>query len=173
VAALGTHCAPATVVGLDLSSAAVAFCRRVNTDPAAHFVCGDAEHLPFPDGTFGAVVNIESSHSYPDLAAFYRQVYRILQPGGSFLYADTVPADSVDVRRDMARTTGFSICDERDITANVLRSCDEQAGVHAQAFVADNDRAVLGDFLAVPGSQNYLNLQSGRVRYLIWRWDRP
>jgi hypothetical protein len=36
------------------------------------------------------VINIESSHSYPNVAAFYAGVYRVLRAGGVFLYADTV-----------------------------------------------------------------------------------
>ena len=64
---------------------------------------------------------------------------------------------------------GFRVELTRDITSNVVRSCDELAGIHAQAFAAGNAPEVLGDFLAVPGSENYDSLRSGRLLYGIWQ----
>ena len=49
---------------------------------------GDAENLPFPDQSFDAVINIESSHCYPRFPRFLAEVARVLRPGGHFLYAD-------------------------------------------------------------------------------------
>ena len=72
---------PSETVGLDLSPVAIEFCRRAHNYPQVSFVCGDAEHLPFPAGSFDAVINIESSHSYPNVAAFYAEVYRVLEAG--------------------------------------------------------------------------------------------
>ena len=137
--------------------------------PQVSFLCGDAERLPFPAGSFDAVVNIESSHSYPDIDAFYAEVSRVLKPGGVFLYSDTMPASEAASRLERLTGHGFRIELARDITSNVVRSCDELAGIHAQAFDAGNAPEVLGDFLAVPGSQNYDNLRSGRLVYGIWQ----
>ena len=161
--------APEVIVGLDLSPGAIEFCRRAHAYPKASFVCGDAEQLPFPARSFDAVVNIESSHSYPDVAAFYSEVHRVLEPGGVFLYADTMPAGEVDFRLELLENHGFRVELARDITSNVVRSCDELAQIHARAFASGNDPEVLGDFLAVPGSENYNSLRSGRLLYGIWR----
>ena len=169
IAVLHRFFSPGEMVGVDLSPVAIEFCRRVHKYPAVSFVCGDAEHVPFPAKRFDAVVNIESSHSYPDVAAFYAEVHRVLEPGGVFLYADTMPASRVACRLELLTAQGFRVVLSRDITANVVRSCDELAGIHAQVFAAGNAPEVLSDFLAVPGSQNYDSLRSGRLVYGIWQ----
>lgn len=172
VAVLHRFFAPRELVGLDLSPAAIAFCRGAHLLPETRFVCGDAEALPFADGTFDAVVNVESSHSYPDVIAFYAEVHRVLEPGGVFLYTDTMPATRVADRLDRLGALGFRVEVARDITANILRSCDQLAEVHAHAFAAGNAPNVLGEFLAAPGSENYEQLRSGRLQYGSWRLRR-
>ena len=59
------------------------------------FVHGDAEKLPFPDQSFDAVINVESSGAYPHFSRFLAEVARVLRPGGHFLYADLRPANSI------------------------------------------------------------------------------
>ncbi len=56
---------PASYTGLDLNRAAIAFCRKRHNLPDVDFVHGDAEKLPFPDQSFDAVINVESSAAYP------------------------------------------------------------------------------------------------------------
>lgn len=53
-----------------------------------HFISGDAEALPFQDNSFDIITNLESSHLYPNLEHFYKEVFRVLKPGGFFCYAD-------------------------------------------------------------------------------------
>jgi phthiocerol/phenolphthiocerol synthesis type-I polyketide synthase E len=169
IAALHRFFSPSRIVGIDLSSLAIQFCRRTHHYPEVSFVCGDAEHLPFDAGSFDAVINIESSHSYPNVAAFYAGVHRVLEPGGVFLYADTMAAGQAGSRLGMLTAQGFQVELARDITSNVIRSCDELAEKNAKAFAAGIAPEVLDDFLAVPGSKNYESLRSGRFFYGIWR----
>lgn len=169
IAVLHRFFSPGKIVGLDLSPGAIDFCRRVHNYAEVSFMCGDAEQLPFPARSFDSVINIESSHSYPDVAAFYAEVHRVLEPGGVFLYADTIPAGEVAARLELLSRQGFGIELARDITSNVVRSCEELADINAQAFTAGNASGVLDDFLAVPGSENYNRLRSGRLSYGIWR----
>ena len=53
---------PATFVGVDLSESSIAHCTERYGRPGLRFVVGDAEHLPFADGSFDVVLNVESSH---------------------------------------------------------------------------------------------------------------
>ncbi len=79
---------PASYTGLDLNPDGISFCRRRHDLPGLEFVQGDAEDLPFPDESFDAVINVESSHLYPHFPVFLTEVARVLRPGGNFLYTD-------------------------------------------------------------------------------------
>jgi phthiocerol/phenolphthiocerol synthesis type-I polyketide synthase E len=160
---------PQALVGVDLSATAIAFCRRRHASPRMRFVVGDAEALPFDARQFDRVTNIESSHSYPDVGAFYAEVARVLVSGGTFLYADTIPARAIPDRIAQLESVGLSLELSRDITANVVRSCDQAAGINAQAFSDGNAPEVLSDFLGAPESRTYELMRSGATRYGIWR----
>jgi ubiquinone/menaquinone biosynthesis C-methylase UbiE len=86
---------PAAYTGLDLNPAGIAFCKSRHHVDGLDFVEGDAENLPFPDESFDAVVNVESSHCYPHFDRFLDEVARVLRPGGHFLYTDCRVARSL------------------------------------------------------------------------------
>jgi phthiocerol/phenolphthiocerol synthesis type-I polyketide synthase E len=158
---------PAKVTGLDLSTNAIAFCREAHRDPRASFREGDAEKLPFADGAFDAVTNLESSHSYPHIHHFYSQVHRVLAPGGHFLYTDALSTQQFASSIAYLDHIGFTLERDRDITANVLLSCDEIAVTRVSAFDSRNDQQLMQNFLATPGSQVYEDMRSGRWTYRI------
>jgi SAM-dependent methyltransferase len=170
VAALLTRFGPSEVTGVDLSPAAIAFCARTHRDPRASFLVGDAQALPFPNAVFDVVTNVESSHCYPDVIAFYREVARVLVRGGRFLYADLLATASLPTRRKALEACGLVTEVERDVTQNVLASCDLVATRRREAFATDREE--LTDFLGVPGSAPYENLRAGVATYVIWRLKR-
>jgi phthiocerol/phenolphthiocerol synthesis type-I polyketide synthase E len=157
-----------SITGLDLSSRAIAFCRRAHRDPKMQFLQGDAENLPFRAESFDVVTNLESSHSYPDIQSFYTEVFRVLRPGGCFLYTDLMSEAGAGEHLQFLRRLGFVSRRVRDITSNVLLSCEDVARVHEQTFDRRNDRATIGEFLAVPGSNVYNEMKSGAYTYQIW-----
>jgi len=157
---------PRTTTGLDLSSEALSFCARVHRCPGCLFAQGDAEVLPFRDCSFHVVSNVESSHSYPDLTRFYAEVYRVLRPGGTFLYTDSLVSADWPSRTAALRRAGFEILRDTDISGNILLSCDETASRRRQAFAGGE--GIIDDFLGVPGSAFYEELRSGSAMYRIW-----
>ncbi|MEM6456937.1 MAG: SDR family NAD(P)-dependent oxidoreductase, partial [Acidobacteriota bacterium] len=159
-------------VGLDLSPAAVAFCRARHGNDNTFFLHGDAERLPFADGAMTVVTNLESSHCYPDIHRFYREVYRVLAPGGHFAYTDVWPAPRVEALEDALRATGFTFLRRRDITSNVLLSCDDIANRNRRLF-AGNDAQIMGNFLAAPGSALYNGMENGSQIYLSFQLRKP
>jgi ubiquinone/menaquinone biosynthesis C-methylase UbiE len=166
---LTTFYQPATVAGLDLSTNAIAFCRQTHKGAHITFHEGDAENLPFADASFDIVTNIESSHSYPHIHHFYSQVYRVLAPGGYFLYTDALSTQQFTSSRAYLQHIGFTLERDRDITRNVLLSCDEVATSRMQAFDSRNDQNLMQNFLATPGSQVYRELRSGAWSYRIYK----
>jgi ubiquinone/menaquinone biosynthesis C-methylase UbiE len=172
VAVLRQFFAAQTITGLDLSSRAIAFCRATHRAPEVRFEEGDAEHLPFGDASFDVVTNIESSHSYPNINTFYAEVFRVLTPGGYFLYTDVLPVEFMNGAVVFLRALGFSVEREQDITANVLLSCDEIAHTRVQAYDRQNDTQLMGDFLGVPGSQIYEEMRQRRWTYKIFKFKK-
>ncbi|HEU4686129.1 MAG TPA: class I SAM-dependent methyltransferase [Nitrospira sp.] len=66
--------------GLDMNAPALREAKRRN--PGMLPACGSAEHLPFADATFDAVVMLEViEHTASDAAAI-RELRRVLKPGG-------------------------------------------------------------------------------------------
>ena len=164
---------PASVTGLDLSPVAVGFCTRAHGDATTRFVEGDSEHMPFAAGAFDIVTNVESSHSYPNIARFYGEVMRLLRPGGHFLYTDALSLQQWETSRGLLANLGFGVERDVDITPNVLLSCDEVATARVGAFDARSDQGLMNNFLATPGSDVYRDLQSGRWNYRLLRLGKP
>jgi SAM-dependent methyltransferase len=159
---------PAAIVGLDLSANAIHFCNRVHKYSNVAFREGDAEQLPFPDASFDVITNLESSHTYPNIRTFYSEVHRVLGPGGRFLYTDVLPRTKSDECVGLLEQVGFTIERQRDITNNVLLSCDEVAASRVQAFQGGNDAALVSNFLAAPGSQVYEEMRSRAWVYRLF-----
>ena len=159
----------AKAVGVDLSPEAVAFCRRTHQH-GTRFEVGDSEDLPFKNRSFEIVTNLESSHTYPNLRAFFAEVSRVLKKKGKFLYTDLLPVERWLEVRALLAPLGLTIKAEREITANVLASCDEVAVTRAQAFGGQD--AAIDNFLAVPGSPVYEQMKSGAWQYRILRAER-
>lgn len=54
------------------------------------FVEATADALPFPDGSFDLAVSRFSIHHWPDPAAAFREIARVLRPGGRAVLIDLV-----------------------------------------------------------------------------------
>jgi len=160
------------ITGLDLSPTAIAFCQANYSYNQVQFIEGDAEDLPFDDEQFEFVMNIESASSYPNIAAFFAQVYRVLKEGGYFLYTDALPTELISGYLSTLQEVGFIIEIERDITRNVLLSCEDVASRHLAAFSKKDDEA-MSNFLGLPGSEVYTALENRTLTYKMFRFKKP
>ena len=118
---------PASYTGLDLNPAGIAFCRKRHDLAGLEFVQGDAENLPFPDKSFEAVINIESSHCYPRFRRFLAEVARVLSPGGHFLYADFYPYVRIVEWEAALADAPMRLLSHADIKMQMLRGMEKQA----------------------------------------------
>jgi SAM-dependent methyltransferase len=159
---------PRRVVAVDLSPRAIALASGRFAQPNLSFQEGDAERLPFPDGAFDVVLNVESSHCYGRFDLFLREVRRVLRPGGHFVYADFRPADEVAGWRAALLAAGFAIAAERDLRPGVVAALDaDEAGKRAliERLI---DRPLMGifrEFAALRGSELNDALRRGDFDY--------
>ena len=113
-----------SITGVDFSTQAISFCNRYYSAEGLAFAHDDAESLRFPNHSFDVVINLEASFYYPNVERFFRNVVRVLRPGGYFLYADMRYVEEMEAWRTQLRNTGLKCLSEEDITHNVLRALD-------------------------------------------------
>ena len=159
---------PGSYLGIDLSEEAVSFCRDRHAREGFEFREGDAQALSVDEACFDVAINIEASHNYPDIIAFYRELARTLRPGGRFLYADLMAPATFDRHINRLREMGFHLLREADITSNVLLSCRETAERRLRAYPDPVERAYMAHWLASPGSQTYRAMEQGLVSYRLY-----
>lgn len=160
---------PRRVTGMDLAPNAVEFCRQHHRHSSLDFVCGDAEALPFPDESFDAVINVESSHCYGSMRVFLAEVRRVLREGGHLLLADRRHRHAVAALRLQVRQAGFEVVSERRITRNILRALDlddERKLALIHDGVPGLWRKLFKQFAAVRGTSLYESFRRGDWEYL-------
>lgn len=156
--------APATLVGLDLSPRNIRIARARNDGP--QFIVGDAQQLPFDDSAFDVVVNVEASHLYDDRRRFYREVRRVLRPGGHFCYADGCWAAD-DCTAELA-DAGLTLIERHEITPNVVRALEQDSARREALFDTIVDKRVRNEYKdwgGVVGHRAYLRFASRETLY--------
>lgn len=175
---LGRYTQASQICGLDACEANIGFCRRLQSLQKAHFLVGEAQELPFRDQSFDVVLNLESSHCYPELGAFLSEVRRVLVCGGVFCYADVWDFECFPYdwgqRLQALQSSGLECVYEEDISEPVFRalSSDEGFGEKIKSMEDSHNRelvAGLTDRLATVRSL----LALGFLSYRLWRFRKP
>jgi ubiquinone/menaquinone biosynthesis C-methylase UbiE len=120
---------PASAKGIDLVKKAVSFCNRHHKLEGLSFSQGDAQNLSLENNTCDVVINVESSHRYPSMSSFLKEVTRILRPDGHFLFTDFRYDHEMDDLKKELEKSGMSVLKERYINREVvdaLRMDDER-----------------------------------------------
>jgi SAM-dependent methyltransferase len=166
---------PGSMTGVDLARTAIERCRRRYGRPGLTFLTGDAQSLPFAPSSFDAVINVESSHCYPDMARFLGEVRRVLRPGGLLLLTDFRPTASSAAEDDVASLhrqlaeAGLTTIEEQDITADVLRAltlATPAVRSRVERRVPKPLRRHALEFSAVEGSSIFSSFADGSLTYL-------
>ena len=89
MARLLKKCPDGVVKGIDYSPVSVEKARKVNQQAIQEGRCavlqGSVADMLFASSWFDAVTAFETVYFWPDLPACFREVYRVLKPGGTFL----------------------------------------------------------------------------------------
>jgi ubiquinone/menaquinone biosynthesis C-methylase UbiE len=89
LAADRTRLPGATLLGVDRYRGMLRIARR--RAPAIPWVQGDGAHLPLRSATFDYATNQFSYHHMADREGFFREVHRVLRPGGRFVLTNIDP----------------------------------------------------------------------------------
>jgi SAM-dependent methyltransferase len=173
---------PAQVIGVDASAGLVNWCATHVRAPDVSFSHGFADALPIPDASVDVVTNLESAHCYASKLAFFREVHRVLKPGGSFAISDILyPSREVRQARDMddlLRCAGFVATSSSCITREVLHArtaVSHSAGFQARltTLVRPWARPSFCEGYCLPGSADFDAMRDGSLEYWTWTATKP
>ena len=122
-------CPQGIVKGIDYSPVSVEKSKKVNevavTKRRCDVLCASVAELPFESEQFDAVTAFETVYFWPDLPRCFREVYRVLKPGGTFLICNESNGDSDKDERWTEIIGGMTIYKDVELKAYL-----EQAGFH-------------------------------------------
>ena len=91
-------CPEGIVKGIDYSPVSVEKSKRLNAKAISEGRCcvleASVAALPFEDNKFDVVTAFETVYFWPDLPQCFREVYRVLKPGGTLLICNESNGDS-------------------------------------------------------------------------------
>ena len=103
----------ATITALDYSEISVEKAKRVNREGLQAGRCqilqGDVSRLPCGDGSFDLATAFETVYFWPGPVESFREVYRILRPGGIFLIVNEVDGENPRDSRWLSVIDGMKI----------------------------------------------------------------
>lgn len=190
IAYLAQKFKPKACFGVDLNQKRIELARKYwGRTSNLEFLVGNSMSLPFQRDGFDIVFNVESSFHYPNFTSFVGEVFRVLKPGGLFVW--TAPllnrGDTYVSKQRVFETAGFRILKHMDITRNVVSSRDRWVNTCSSTELNLACATLLHDFVnsplksplnlwegfALPGSRQYQALSKGDVPYLRFIAEKP
>lgn len=162
---------PATAKGVELDKQAVAFCNRHYSLNGLMFLHGDAQNLNLENNSCDVVINVESSHRYPDIKAFLKEVSRILRPGGYFLITDFRHDYDMENFMNELELNGMSVLKEKFINKEVVAALeldDERKRKLVKKLIPKIIRKIALNFAGTIGSETYNRFLSHKYIYFSY-----
>jgi len=162
---------PASAKGVELNKQAVAFCNRHYSSNGLMFLHGDAQNLNLKNNCCDVVINVESSHRYPDIKAFLVEVSRILRLNGYFLFTDfRYDYEMEDMRKEL-ELSGMSVLKERFINKEVvaaLKLDDQRKRILVKKLIPKFFCKIALNFAGTIGSETYNRFISHKYIYFSY-----
>ncbi len=172
---IARHFSPASAMGIDLDRRAINFCNRHYSLESLSFSQGDAQKLPMGNNSCDVVINVESSHRYPDIDLFLKGVHRILRPGGYFLYTDFRYDFEIPLLQKELQSFGMSLIKEEFITQQVVTALELDDGRRRMLVKKLTPRFLHKtalDFAGAIGSETYNKFVSRKYVYFNYIFQK-
>jgi SAM-dependent methyltransferase len=159
---------PNSSLGIDLNPIAVNFCNDFYKTKGLSFMQGDAQALPINSETFDFVLNVESSHRYPEFDKFISEVYRALKPGGHLLITDFRFSNEMESTKDIINQSGFEVVHTEIINSNVVNALKADDGRRrdlVKRLVPRLLRSTALNFAGAVGSETYNRFSENKYIY--------
>jgi len=168
---INRYLAPNLATGVDLNKKAINFCNKKYSSERIKFLQANAQKLNFQKDSFDVIINVESSHRYSQIDIFLDEVYRVLKPGGFFLFADF--GDNIEIGKLNTQfgKSNFQLVKFENITNNViealkLSSPGREALIRKllPMFLQNLGR----NFAATAGSETYNSFLTKQFEYVFY-----
>src|SRR5690606_7092329 len=166
---------------------------RVRLDRLNRFLCADALHLPFGSAVFDLVWTQHAAMNIADKARLYREVARVLKPGGRFGLYDIMAGPAgpphCPVRwaragacrrlrppaggREALRPTGLRRRHRRDLTAETKAWSEKATAAQGAGKGAAGPALILGPGFAAMVANLRRSLFEDRVTVVEAVFDKP
>lgn len=167
---------PATALGIDINARAIKFANSTFAEQGLSFRKGNAQRLKLSDNSVDIVLNVESSHRYSEMNLFLDEVYRVLKPGGQFLFTDFRDKEDLGALVQLLSNYNFITLQDKLINEQVnqalkLDSVRRMALVQrlAPPFIKKH----IHDFAGSVGSPTFNNNQKGNMVYFVKCLQKP
>ena len=160
---------PLAIKGIDISKDVVMLCNDLYNISSLEFSVGDSEDIPFPDDSYDAVINIESSHCYGSVEKFLSEVCRVLKPGGFFLFCDFRTTEGIKELYDQMSKSDLQFINRTDITDNIIQGLDKLSDYrefHISKSVPVWIRSLFKSYAGIKGTEIYNAFNEGKMQYI-------
>jgi ubiquinone/menaquinone biosynthesis C-methylase UbiE len=185
------------VTGVDITKefceAATQLSKLLALEHVTEFRHGDATALPFADGEFDLALTMQIQMNIADKRQFYGEIFRVLKPGGRFIFQDIMSGPggeihlpvpwatrressfliSVDALRETLKQVGFRVEALEDTSEEALAWRKSQPAAAGLAPSALGMHVVMGEQYALMQSNQVRNLEQRCVAYVRGAATKP